>query len=143
MLVDEGLLHRAQGVWAPAGDLGDIPVPPTIGALLGARLDRLDPAERDVTERGAVIGQEFYRGAVRELSPDAARAALDERLEALVHRELVELSENRFAGEDAFRFRHILVRDAAYNSTLKSLRADLHEGVGAPLGTGALVAGRA
>ena len=56
---------------AMAGDGdGDVAVPPTLQALLGARLDQLDPAERSVLERGAIEGEIFHRGAVQALAPD-------------------------------------------------------------------------
>ena len=107
---------------AEAGN-GDVVVPPTVHALLAARLDQLDGEERGVLERGAVEGQVFHRGAVEALgSADAAP-----RLSALVRKELVRPDTPRFAGDDAYRFRHILIRDAAYDSLPKATRADLHE----------------
>ena len=54
---------------------GDVIVPPTVQALLAARLDALDPAERDVLGRGAVEGRVFHRGAVAELSRRASRSS--------------------------------------------------------------------
>ena len=107
------------------GGNGEVVVPPTIQALLAARLDQLDPAERSVLERGAVEGQVFHLGAVQALDPDAqpARAALT----SLVRKELIRPDRAQLAGEDAFRFRHLLIRDAAYEALPKSSRADLHE----------------
>ena len=67
-LVDEGLLVREDGLWVAAADLSDVAVPPTISALLAARLDRLDAAERAVLERASVIGQVFYRTRSRRLA---------------------------------------------------------------------------
>ena len=49
---------------------GDVIVPSTLRAVLAARLDRLEPAERRVLERAAVEGEVFHRGAVQALSPD-------------------------------------------------------------------------
>jgi class 3 adenylate cyclase/tetratricopeptide (TPR) repeat protein len=127
MLVDDGLLRRENGSWRPAGDLSNVTVPPTIRALLGARLDRLRNAERAVLERAAVIGEEFWRGAVRELSPDAARSELGYFLDTLVRKELVHPGGRSLGGEEAFRFAHILIRDVAYQALLKQTRAELHE----------------
>ena len=107
---------------AEAGN-GDVVVPPTVHALLAARLDQLDGEERGVLERGAVEGQVFHRGAVEALG--SADATL--RLSALVRKELVRPDTPRFAGDDAYRFRHILIRDAAYDALPKATRADLHE----------------
>ena len=102
-----------------------IAVPPTIQALLAARLDQLDPAERVVLERGSVEGRVFHRGAVQALSPDEAQLVAP--LTALVRRELLRPDRPQFPGEDAFRFRHLLIRDAAYDALPKSTRAELHE----------------
>jgi len=107
-----------------SGD-GNVTVPPTIQALLAARLDQLDPSDRDVLERGAVEGRVFHRGAVQALSPD--EVAMMDRLTSLVRKELVRPDKPQFAGEDAFRFRHILIRDAAYDALPKGTRAELHE----------------
>ena len=102
----------------------DLEAPPTLEALLGARLDRLPETERSVAERAAVEGQVFHRGAVEELSelPAVVGAALD----GLEAKELVRGAEPGLAGEAAFRFRHILIRDAAYRGLPKRLRVDLH-----------------
>jgi class 3 adenylate cyclase/tetratricopeptide (TPR) repeat protein len=107
------------------GDVGEITVPPTIQALLAARLDQLDPHERVVLERGAVEGNIFHRGVVEALAPEEREVA--RRLMSLVRKELVRPDRARLAGDDAFRFRHLLIRDAAYDALPKAERADLHE----------------
>ena len=107
-----------------SGD-GDVVVPPTIQALLAARLDQLDASERAVLERGAVEGKIFHRGAVEALAPEEQQ--VPERLMALVRKELVRPDRTQFTGDDAFRFRHLLIRDAAYQSLPKVARAELHE----------------
>ena len=107
-----------------SGD-GDVVVPPTIHALLAARLDQLDTAERDVLERGAIEGRVFHRGAVQALAPTATEVGA--RLTALVRKELVRPDKGQLPGEDAFRFRHLLIRDAAYEALPKATRADLHD----------------
>ena len=104
---------------------GDIVVPPTIQALLAARLDQLDPTERVVLERGSVEGRVFHRGAVQALSADEAQLVAP--FTALVRKELLRPDRPQFPGEDAFRFRHLLIRDAAYDALSKSTRAELHE----------------
>ncbi|MGH2764348.1 MAG: ATP-binding protein, partial [Actinomycetota bacterium] len=127
MLVDEGVLRRDDGRWTATGDLSSIAIPPTINALLASRLERLSPPERAVIQRASVVGRVFWWGAVVELSPASERGGVGGHLQSLVRRELVRPDRSRFAGEDAFRFSHILIRDAAYGGTTKELRAELHE----------------
>jgi class 3 adenylate cyclase/tetratricopeptide (TPR) repeat protein/uncharacterized protein (DUF433 family) len=98
-------------------------VPPTIQALLAARLDSLPHEEREVLERASVVGLEFEWEALGELAPDRRRPA-GAQLAALVRKELIRPHE---AIEDVFRFRHILIRDAAYERIPKELRSELHE----------------
>jgi class 3 adenylate cyclase/tetratricopeptide (TPR) repeat protein len=101
-------------------------IPPTIHALLAARLDRLEPEERAVLERAAVMGREFWRRAIVDLTPPAERAHAGSHLHALVRRNLIRPDPGS-GSEDGFRFSHVLVRDAAYAAVPKELRADLHE----------------
>jgi tetratricopeptide (TPR) repeat protein len=103
------------------GDPDD--VPPTIQALLAARLDSLPDEEREVLERAAVVGLEFEWEALGELAPDGRRPA-GALLAALVRKELIRPHE---AIEDTFNFRHLLIRDAAYDRVPKELRSELHE----------------
>ncbi len=110
----------------PAWDR-DAEVPGAIQSLLSARLDRLGPGERALIERAAVIGREFWPGAVRELMPVEARAAADKHLHALVHRGLIHPDRSTLAGEEQLRFHHILIRDVAYRSTPKAVRGELHK----------------
>jgi class 3 adenylate cyclase/tetratricopeptide (TPR) repeat protein len=105
---------------------GDVAVlPPTIHALLAARLDQLPAGERAVLERAAIEGQVFHWGALRALLPNEPE--LSARLQALVRKELLRHERPQFEGEDAFRFRHLLIRDAAYEALPKRTRAELHE----------------
>ena len=127
MLIDDGLLRFDDGTWRGVDDLAQITVPPTIQLLLAARLDRLDADERAVMERGSVEGKTFHVGAVATLSPATQRPNVRSRLLALARKELIRPDRAEFAGEDAFRFRHLLIRDAAYQAMPKEQRADLHE----------------
>jgi class 3 adenylate cyclase len=104
---------------------GEVDVPPSIHALLAARLDQLDPSERSVLERGSVEGKVFHRGAVQALAPDEREVPT--RLVSLVRKELVRPDRTLLVGDDAYRFRHLLIRDAAYEALPKSARAELHE----------------
>jgi class 3 adenylate cyclase/tetratricopeptide (TPR) repeat protein len=103
----------------------EIEIPPTIQALLAARLDQLDPSERHVLERGSVEGEVFHRGGVAALVQD--ETPVDGRLVALVRKDLVRPETSQLAGEDGYRFRHLLIRDAAYEALPKATRAELHE----------------
>ena len=127
MLVDDGLLEHRQGRWALAGDLSSITIPPTIQALLTARLDRLEHEERGVIERAAAVGRSFWWGAVAELSPPELRSGIAASLQSLVRKQLIVPDRSDLPQEDAFRFTHILARDAAYQGIPKAVRAKMHE----------------
>ena len=106
---------------------GKLEVPPTIQAVLAARLDHLAPSERAVIERASVVGARFWTGAVAGLTPDDVRASVSRELQALVRKELIRPDRSLVPGEEGYRFRHILIRDAAYNAIVKEVRAELHE----------------
>ena len=127
MLIDDGLLVHEDGRWAATRGLAAVPVPPTIQALLAARLDRLDPMERAVIERAAVEGKAFHEGAVAELAPESLRPSVATHLAALMRKELIRPDKPDSMGGRSYRFRHLLIRDAAYDSIPKAARAELHE----------------
>src|SRR4029079_1562422 len=106
---------------------GTVDVPPTIRALLQARLDALNHDERVVVDRGAVEGQVFHRGAVTALTPATPQVDVPGQLLSLVRKEVVRPDRTVIPGDDAFRFRHLLIRDTAYEGLPKAVRADLHE----------------
>ncbi len=113
------------------GDDGsaDIPVPPTIQALLGERLDRLSASERATIERASVVGRDFPLPVIAALTPEHERAELTAHLLALVRKQLVQPDTSRTAAEDRYRFEHALIQEAAYGAMPKEVRADLHERV--------------
>ena len=84
-------------------------------ALLAARLERLDADERSLIGRAAVIGQIFYVGALEALAPPALVSRIPSLLRKLVHKELVRPGQSDFVDEGAYEFRHLLIRDAAYD----------------------------
>lgn len=102
---------------------GDLAVPPTIGAVLASRLDRLGPGELAVLQGAAVIGREFSTASVVELLPDRARQSAGRNLDALLGKGLVRPS----SADDSFRFAHVLIQDATYRAISKERRAELHE----------------
>jgi class 3 adenylate cyclase/tetratricopeptide (TPR) repeat protein len=141
MLIDDGSLRQEDhGEWALAVLPESISVPPTIAALLAARLDRLSTEERVVVERGSVMGEVFYRRAVEALVPEPHRDRVGPGLSTLSRKQLVVPEESALVGladEDAFRFVHILIRDSAYQGLLKKTRAELHEGFADWMGSAA------
>lgn len=126
MLVDDGTLQQDSDGWHVTGDLDAVTVPPTIGALLAARLERLSPGERQVLDAASVVGQIFYAGAAAELTA-LAPAAVAAHLRSLARKEMIRSERSDIAGEDGFAFSHVLVRDSAYQALPKVRRADLHE----------------
>ena len=130
ILVEDGLVRQApDGRWVPHGSLAAFTIPPTIEALLAERLDRLEARQRTLLEDGAVEGQLFHLGAVLALAAETAERA-SRLLAELVRRELVRPSTPAFVDETAYRFRHILIRDAAYRALPKKTRGELHEQYG-------------
>ncbi|MBI2777012.1 MAG: AAA family ATPase [Chloroflexi bacterium] len=125
MLVESGALRHEGDRWVSTEAASELAVPPSINALLAARLDHLGREERAIVEPASVIGLVFPTAAVTELVPDMLRGA--------VSGHLMTLSRKRFvrpdAGEDegAYRFSNLLIRDTAYGSLLKRARATLHE----------------
>jgi class 3 adenylate cyclase/tetratricopeptide (TPR) repeat protein len=111
-------------------------LPPTIQALLAARIDRLEPGERRVLAYGSVEGRSFHRAAVTDLLPEAERGDSGTRLMSLVRKQLIRPDRPQFATGDAFRFAHTLIRDAAYEGLPKELRSRLHERMAGWLRTG-------
>ncbi len=125
MLIDSGALHREGDHWVVADTQREISVPPTIKALLEARLDNLARADRATVEPAAVIGLEFERPAVEALAPDAVRPEIDRHLDTLARKHFVDLTGTA-QSETIYRFHHHLVRDTVYNGLLKRARANLH-----------------
>jgi class 3 adenylate cyclase len=127
----ERIAHAAGGnplfiseMLAMAAGNQEVEVPPTLKALLAARLDQLDDAERKVLERGSVEGEIFHRGSVQALAPEETQVTT--RLAALVRHQLVRPDRAQLKGDDGYRFRHLLIRDAAYDALPKVVRAELH-----------------
>ena len=129
LLVDEGRLVLKEGRWVATSDLSDVPVPPTISALLAARLDRLPADERRLLDLASVMGQIFYPAALRALAGDDDDVGSG--ISALVRRQFIRQERSDLAETDAMAFRHLLIRDAAYDAVPKTARADLHEGFAA------------
>ena len=121
-LVEEGVLVNDDAGWSLRRDLAAVPVPPTVTALLTARLDRLPAPERSLLEHASVVGVEVTAEEAAALSEDPQVPAL---LARLVRKGL--LRRVRSLRGEAFSFRHVLVREAAYEALPKAQRASLHE----------------
>jgi len=105
---------------------GEAALPSSIQAVLAARIDRLDLGERALLEHASVQGRSFYAGAVADvLERDQNEIATD--LVSLVHKQLIRSERSELPGQDAFRFGHVLIREAAYQGLPKLRRAELHE----------------
>jgi predicted ATPase len=127
MLVDDAFVKREKDCWTVVSDLSALPVPTTIHTLIAARLEGLPEHERVYLTTAAVEGVVFHRSAVSTLVSSTLVQGLDEGLAALVRRDLIRPAIPEFANEQAFSFRHILIREAAYRSLSKGTRAELHE----------------
>jgi class 3 adenylate cyclase/tetratricopeptide (TPR) repeat protein len=102
-------------------------LPPNVHAVLAARIGGLQAAERTVLEHASVEGRNFRWSTVAALLPDDVHARLGQHLMALVRRQLIQPDPAAFAGEDAFRFSHVLIREAVYEGLPKERCAGLHE----------------
>lgn len=114
---------------AVGAESGEAALPSSIQAVLAARIDRLEAGERALLEHASVQGRSFYVGAVEELLPEHARTGAATHLVSLVQKQLIRAERSEFAGQDAFRFAHVLIREAAYRGLPKQRRAELHEHV--------------
>jgi DNA-binding SARP family transcriptional activator len=101
-------------------------IPESLRGLLAARLDLLDPPELIALQTAAVVGQEVWTRALVELTRDRV-ADIEGTVARLVAKELLHPARSTLADEEAFRFRHLLVHDAAYESLPKAMRGPLHE----------------
>ncbi len=127
MLVDKGLIQYADSRWTPTGDLDAAAVPPTIQALLAARLDDLSREERTVMEPASVIGLAFAQAAIQELVPDPLRPAVPQHLRTLDVKQFLYHDAASSSEDEIYRFRNLMIKDATYGSLLKRARAQLHE----------------
>jgi class 3 adenylate cyclase len=126
MLLAQGRLVLADGVYRPADDLGDVAVPETLTALISARLDELDPAERSLVADAAVLGQSFTLAGVAAVAGVEA-GALEPRLRTLVRRELlVQQVDPRSPELGQYAFVQALIREVAYNTLAKRDRKTRH-----------------
>ncbi|MGB7164154.1 MAG: adenylate/guanylate cyclase domain-containing protein [Mycobacterium sp.] len=123
-LVERGVLRGNRSAYEAAADAAEVSVPATLQATIAARIDRLDPAAKRTLSAAAVIGSRFSRGVLETLGVDPV-------FESLVGGEFID--QIRFTRQPEYVFHHPLIRTVAYESQLKSDRAELHRRVAAAI----------
>ena len=123
-LAERGVLRGSRSAYESTADVGEVSVPATLQATIAARIDRLDPAAKRALSAAAVIGSRFSRDLLETLG-------IDPVLEDLVASELID--QIRFTGQPEFVFHHPVIRTVAYESQLKSDRAEVHRRVAAAI----------
>jgi len=127
VLVDDGHLQMRNGRWETMTDLATVPVPPTVRALMDARLDLVPARSRALLEAAAIVGYEFTERDVVSLATDQDAHVIASALDDLARRDLIVLERSTRADGRAYRFHHLLMRDATYAGTPKVARARDHE----------------
>ena len=123
-LAERGAVRGTRGSYLLHGDVADATVPATLQAVIAARVDRLSPAAKRTLNAAAVVGSRF--------SPELLTAlGIDPILDELVAAELID--QIGFTPKIEYVFRHPLIRAVAYESQLKSDRAELHQRLAAAI----------
>jgi class 3 adenylate cyclase/tetratricopeptide (TPR) repeat protein len=105
----------------------ELPVPDSVQAIIGARLDLLAPADKRLLQDAAVVGKVFWPGAVAALGGTADGRELEECLHRLERKQFVRRERrSSVAGETQYAFAHLLVRDVAYGQIPRAARAGRH-----------------
>ena len=123
-LAERGVLRGEPRRLRVDGRAAEVSVPATLQATIAARIDRLDPKAKRTLSAAAVIGSRFSRDLLETLG-------IDPVLDDLVVAELID--QVRFTGNPEYVFHHPLIRTVAYESQLKSDRAELHRRVAAAI----------
>jgi class 3 adenylate cyclase len=123
-LVQRGVLAGERGGYVCRADVAEVSVPATVQAAIAARIDRLEPDAKQTLNAAAVIGLRFTPELVTALGVDPV-------VDELARVELVD--QVRFIPSDEYAFRHPLIRTVAYESQLKSDRAQLHHRLAAAI----------
>lgn len=121
-LIDRSLLERKNGTWRLAELPPDFAVPDTVQAVVAARVDLLDPEEKQALQAAAVIGRIFWAGPVYELVGEA-----QPDLQILEERDFIRRRPgSSIAGDREYAIKHALTREVAYASLPIARRARLH-----------------
>jgi class 3 adenylate cyclase len=128
-LIDDGRIAHEDGRWRATSEVADVDIPDTVQGVLAARIDLLEPADKRILQRAAVVGRVFWPGPVGRLLNGEA-ATVQETLDRLEDRELV-LSRlgSSIAGEPEYLFKHILTREVAYETLPRRERGSAHAAV--------------
>jgi tetratricopeptide (TPR) repeat protein len=126
-LREDGVLLDGPTGWTATRQVSRDMIPSSIQAMLRARLERLTGDQQTYIEVASVVGRVFWQSAVAELARRVVGGRAADHLIELVQRDLITPDVSVFAGDHAFRFRHILLRDAAYSALSKASRAEAHE----------------
>ena len=126
MLAADGRLEQAEGAYRIVGDLSELRVPESLQALVAARLDALDPADRSLLQDAAVLGQTFATAALAAVN-GAAAEALEPRLRDLARREVLALdTDPRSPERGQYGFTQALIREVAYSTLARRERRARH-----------------
>jgi class 3 adenylate cyclase/DNA-binding SARP family transcriptional activator len=127
-LREQGHIVLTEDAVQVTGVLTEIELPPTVRALIGARLDQLPDVERGVLERGAIEGEVFHSGTITALTPSTALSG--DELKRLVRKQIIRHDQSQLPVQGAYRFRHLMIRDATYDGIPKQQRAAWHQQFG-------------
>jgi class 3 adenylate cyclase/tetratricopeptide (TPR) repeat protein len=129
-LIDDGVLRATEAsTWEVARPVDEVELPRSIQGLISARLDGLPDDEKAILQDAAVVGRVFWVGAVADLAGRPVSEIRDALGRLRVKELVVPHEPSSFSDEHEFAFRHTLIRDGAYDSLPKALRADKHVGV--------------
>ena len=132
MLLNDGRLQQTDGAYQPVGDLSTLAVPETLHALIAARLDGLEPAERSLLQDASVIGLSFAADALAVAGLPSEE--VERHLRNLTRRELIALDvDPRSPERGQYRFVQGLIKEVAYGTLAKRDRRARHPGRSAAL----------
>jgi class 3 adenylate cyclase/tetratricopeptide (TPR) repeat protein len=125
MLVDRAILVQRGGAWMLENP-EDLPVPDTVLGIIAARLDTLSAEDKTVLQDASVLGKVFWPGALAHIA-QRGRWAIEEALRRLAQKELIRRRPDASFSDDLeYAFVHALIRDVAYRTILRPLRAEKH-----------------
>lgn len=123
-LAERGLLRGEVGAYRSSVSVGEVNVPPSLQAVIGARIDRLEPTAKRALAAAAVVGSRFSADLL-------ARLGIQPEVDDLITAQFIDRVE--VAGRPTYVFHHPLIRAVAYESQLRSDRAHMHRRVAAVL----------
>jgi tetratricopeptide (TPR) repeat protein len=129
MLVDSEILVQREGEWL-LEDPGEIPMPDSVLGIIAARLDAVPAEDKAVVQDASVLGKVFSSTAVAHLA-ERGRWAIEEALRRLEARQLIRRRGDSASGDDIeYAFEHALIRDVAYRTIVRRVRAEKHRRAG-------------